>query len=31
MSNVVLGYADLDINYGEPGGGNASRKYFWRD
>jgi hypothetical protein len=22
------GYADLDINYGEPGGGNASRKYF---
>jgi hypothetical protein len=22
------GYADLNINYGEPGGGNASRKYF---
>jgi hypothetical protein len=22
------GYADLYINYGEPGGGNASRKYF---
>lgn len=22
------GYADLNINYGEPGGGNAARKYF---
>ncbi len=22
------GYADLNINYGEPGGGNASRKFF---
>ena len=22
------GYADLELNYGEPGGGNASRKYF---
>lgn len=22
------GYADLNVNYGEPGGGNASRKYF---
>jgi hypothetical protein len=22
------GYADLNLNYGEPGGGNASRKYF---
>ena len=22
------GYADLNINYGEPGGGNASRRYF---
>ena len=22
------GYADLNINYGEPGGGNATRKYF---
>ena len=22
------GYADLNINHGEPGGGNASRKYF---
>jgi hypothetical protein len=22
------GYADLNINYGEPGGGNASRQYF---
>jgi Carboxypeptidase regulatory-like domain/TonB dependent receptor len=22
------GYADLNINYGEPGGGNASRKYY---
>jgi hypothetical protein len=22
------GYADLDVNYGEPGGGNTSRKYF---
>ena len=22
------GYADLNINYGEPGGGNTSRKYF---
>jgi hypothetical protein len=22
------GYADLDINFGEPGGGNASRKFF---
>lgn len=22
------GYADLNINFGEPGGGNASRKYF---
>jgi hypothetical protein len=22
------GYADLDLNYGQPGGGNASRQYF---
>ena len=22
------GYADLNVNYGEPGGGNAARKYF---
>jgi hypothetical protein len=22
------GYADLNLNYGEPGGGNAARKYF---
>ena len=22
------GYADLNLNYGEPGGGNASRKYY---
>ena len=22
------GYADLNINYGEPGGGNAARKFF---
>ena len=22
------GYADLNMNYGEPGGGNAARKYF---